>query len=178
MENIVGLAAVFIMIGFTCSVCALHMRSRRAMMRLRWAGSIFYIIYFYLKDAYAGVFGAIISAIGAAVQVLTPDHLHEKTLYLRTAIAVFLATGGIWVFAGSTGIYPMMAVIIVRLCEVQSCVQRIRFGILAGQCCWLAYSIDLQILPFIMTESCLILSNLWATWKHYRVKKAEMSPAV
>lgn len=178
MENIIGLAAIFIAIGFACSVSALHMKNRKAMMRLRCVGSVSYIVYFYLKDAYAGAFGAIISFIGTSVQVITPEHLHQKTLYLRTGIGVLLAGAGIWVYIGSAGVFPMMAVIIVRLSEVQSCVQRIRFGILAAQCCWLAYSIELQILPFIMTEACLILSNVWATYKFYRAQKREVSLAL
>ncbi len=162
---------IFIMLlGFFCSASALQMKKRTIMMRTRALGATFYMLYFYLKEANAGLLGAFISFLGSFIQVITPEHLHQKTFKLRAILAVILASIGICIFSGTAGIFPMLAVIIVRFSEISSCVQRIRFGLLAGQCCWLIYSIELMILPFIMTETILIASNLYASWKFYRFR--------
>jgi hypothetical protein len=150
------------------------MKQRTIMMRMRALGATFYMLYFYLKEANAGLLGAFISFLGSTIQVITPEHLHEKTFKLRTILAVILASSGLCIFSGTVGVFPMLAVIIARFSEVSSCVQRIRFGLLAGQCCWLIYSIELMILPFIMTETILIISNLYASWKFYRFKESKI----
>ena len=165
------------LLGFGCSCCSLQMQNRAWMMRARLAGSALYMSYFYLKDAFAGLLGAMISFLGSLVQVVVPERYHKETLKIRFVIAIILAGVGIWVFAGTSGVLPMIAVIFVRFSEIQSCVQRIRFGILLNQCCWLIYAIDLMILPFIMTEVLLICSNLLATWKFYKPKFVKTAAA-
>ncbi len=161
-------------LGFFCSVSALQMKKRIIMMRTRALGGTFYMLYFYLKDANAGLLGTFIGFLGSMIQVVTPEHLHKKTFKLRVTLAVILALTGMYIFSGTAGVFPMLAVIIVRFSEVSSCVQRIRFGLLAGQCCWLIYSIKLMILPFIMTETILIIANLYASWKFYRLQGNEV----
>jgi hypothetical protein len=154
---------------------AIQMKSRQWMLRARFVGAILYSSYFYLKEAHAGFLGSMTNCIGAFVQIVVPEKYAQKTFKIRFGIALILASFGLYMFAGTSGVLPMIAVMVVRFSEIQSCVQRIRFGLLISQCCWLIYSIDLMILPFIMTEIILISSNLWATWKFYRLRPLKVT---
>ena len=161
-----ALAEIIVVVAFMCAGAAVFMPSRTWMMRIRLISTSSYSVYFFLKEAYSGCFGSMIAFLGTVTQVVVPEKYLDRTLKLRAGIAVALAICGMVVFWGAESMLPLLAMIIARMSEIQSCQQRIRIGFLCAQSVWLAFAFESGLMPFIMTETILLGVTICAIAKH------------
>ena len=164
--NLVYLVAC--MIGW----CVLFINNRRRMMALKVVGNFFSIAYFIMLGAHTAVLAIVIATLGSFMQGVFPDRMLAKTVFLRTGIAVSLAVAGMFTMAHDVSqLWPLVAVVIARISEVQSCTQRIRFGFLFAQMCWIAYAVEQNMLLLYVTENIATALNAFSIWRFEQQRK-------
>jgi hypothetical protein len=143
------------------------------MMLMRFFGAIFAAYYFYGVGADSAVIACIISALSTGVQCLFNDKVLETTKSLRFSFGVIAAFIGVAVSVNTANeALPLVALVISRFAEIQSCKQRIRLGFLLVQILWVVYALNAGLLLLYVAENLHLLSNLYAIWQYERHKKA------
>lgn len=162
-------------IAFIFNFYNFHASSRQCMMCMRVFGAIFAAYYFYGVGAQSAVIACMISALSSGVQALFNDKLLESTKSFRLALGIIAAVLGLLVSVNNANeALPLVALVISRLAEAQSCKQRIRLGFLFVQILWVVYALNSGLLLLYIAENLHLLSNLYAIWCYERHKKASL----
>ena len=153
---------ILAVIGVAVSGTAYLMSRRDHMMRLRVISISAFLIYLFIEGALSGAFASLIGLTGTLIQVCVPERYLQKTTKLRAGAAIVLSLLGIAVLYQSDSVLPLVALIIFRIAEVQTDIQRIKLGFLSGQVLWLTYALEKGLIPFILSEAILMSCNLFA----------------
>lgn len=163
--------SVFFFVAYALSLCMFHIKRRRRMLGTKFISDANYATYYFLMGATPGALGAIIAGTGGLIQALTPDRLMTKTRFYRLSAAIILACTGIYFTAQKTDdILPLLAVILGRLAEMSKTPQRIRIGMCLTFPPWVIYNINHEFYLLLFANLTVLLSLVWAVWKHHRIK--------
>jgi len=132
---------VFLLISAAFGVYGLSTSGRRRILTCKLFCDIFFAIYLYFLGGYTGTMSAGIAALGALIQLSSPDKYLGKTLKIRIVMAVILSAAGILVLARNlTDIYPFISVVVSRFGELSSRTLVIRAGFLTACIPWMIYN--------------------------------------
>ena len=132
---------IWLLISAVFGIYGLTAKGRRKMLGGKFFCDIFFALYLYFLGGYTGTMSALIAALGALIQLASPDKYMGKTLKVRIVMAVILSVAGIAVLARNmTDIYPFISVLVSRFGELSSRTLIIRLGFLTACIPWAIYN--------------------------------------
>lgn len=160
-------AAVPFVFAFIGGLFVYQIKQRRLMLAVKAGVDVLYGVHFLMMAAYAGAWGVMIAVFGGLVQIMTPDHLMQRTLLYRNIVAATLALLGAFVaMKHTTDVLPLVAATSARFVETQSQAQRIRFGMGVILVLWIAYAIQNNLYLMFIAHATALISLLLALYRH------------
>jgi len=132
---------ILLLVSAMFGVYGLSANGRRRILSCKFFCDVFFALYLYFLGGYTGTMSAGIAALGALIQLASPDKYLGKTLKIRIILAVVLSIAGIAVLARNlTDIYPFISVVVSRFGELSSRTLIIRAGFLTACIPWMIYN--------------------------------------
>lgn len=145
---------------------------RRRMMTARMLSFALFSLYMWQMGSEAGAAASLIAAIGAGIQAAVPEQYLSKTLLFRSAFAIILCIGAVFLCVQNTGdLLPLLAVVNARIVETQGCQQRIRGGLILSQIMWITYTVQQGLYIMSVTETISMLLNMTSIARYERKRK-------
>lgn len=174
----IGVFEIIYIMGAAILFLHFHARTRQMMMAFKAVACTMCGIYFWGIGADTAMMASLIAGFGCFLQSVFPDRLLARTRILRSGIGVVMAVAALCLAANNTlEAMPLIATIIARFSEVQSCKQRIRLGWVLSQLMWVSYAMLSGLTIMYVVENLNLLSNLKAIWTHEQHRKKAV-PAV
>lgn len=163
--------SIFFFMAYGLSLFMFHVKKRRKLLFIKFVSDLNYIVYYFLIGGISGALGASIAGVGGLVQILTPDHMMQKTKKYRIAAAIFLACIGLhFTMQKTSDMLPLLAVIMARLAEISSSAQRIRIGMLITFTPWMVYNLSHEFYLLLFANITVFISLAHAIWHHHRLR--------
>jgi hypothetical protein len=162
---------VFLM-GFALTFVRPHFNNRRIILLLHAMSCIFYIIYLYGGESYAGIVICVVAMTSSLIQAsIAEENLSETFMFRTFAAIIFTIAGVVFCYQGSGDLFAIMAFVIARFGEAQISPQRIRVSLLFSNICWGSYAFTQGLYLMFFSQFIIFGSIAFAVLKYKRLNK-------